>query len=142
MIVAILDTNVILQSVIGSPRNASRRVLRAYDRDRFRLAFSRDTIDEALNALTIPRIRSRHGWNDDQILRFVVSLLTNAVVHPGRQRVSGALARDVSDTKFLALAEEAAADYLVTNDRRHLGRLKRFGKTRIVSPARFLRLLG
>jgi predicted nucleic acid-binding protein len=52
--------------------------------------------------------------------------------------VSATLPRDVTDTKLLALADEAGADYLVTNDRRHLLRLRQDGKTRIVTPARFL----
>jgi predicted nucleic acid-binding protein len=48
----------------------------------------------------------------------------------------------VTDAKFLGLAEEAGANFLVTNDRRHLLRLKRHGRTRIVTPARFLRELA
>lgn len=80
--------------------------------------------------------------SDDEILRFVLSLLTEAIVFPDRAPVSSNLPRDVSDTKFLTLAEHAAADYLVTNDRRHLLKLKRYGSTRIITPARFLRELS
>jgi predicted nucleic acid-binding protein len=49
---------------------------------------------------------------------------------------------DVTDTKFLALAEESGATYLVTQDRRHLLRLKQYGKTQIVTPAQFLKELA
>jgi predicted nucleic acid-binding protein len=40
--------------------------------------------------------------------------------------------------KFLSLAHEADADYLVTKDGRHLLRLKQYRRTRIVTPTRFL----
>ncbi len=51
------------------------------------------------------------------------------------------MSRDASDTQFLGLAEISAANYLVTNDRRHLLPLRRHQKTRIVTPAEFLRRL-
>jgi predicted nucleic acid-binding protein len=48
------------------------------------------------------------------------------------------LARDITDTKFLDLALAADADYLVTNDHRHLLPLKIIGRTRIVTPHKFM----
>jgi predicted nucleic acid-binding protein len=39
------------------------------------------------------------------------------------------------------LALRAKADFLVTNDRRHLLHLESFGQTRIVTPSQFMRLL-
>lgn len=77
MIRAILDTNVVVQSLISSPPAASARVLDAY-----------------------------------------------------------------YDSKFLDLAEASDADYLVTNDRRHLLGLKRHHRTEIITPAEFLRRLA
>lgn len=61
--------------------------------------------------------------------------------HNITKTVPAGLTRDVTDTKLLALADEANADYLVTNDRRHLLRLGRFGRTKIVTPAQFIRSL-
>jgi predicted nucleic acid-binding protein len=48
------------------------------------------------------------------------------------------LTRDASDAKFLELALAANADFLVTYDHRHLLRLKSIGRTRIVTPHKFL----
>jgi uncharacterized protein len=142
MIKAVLDTNVVVQAAIGTPRSASYRVLKAYDAGKFRLVCSPATIDELLNVLVLPRIRTRHGWSEDQILSFGLSLLMRADIFSGHQSVSGTIPRDVTDTKFLALVEQSRADYLVTNDRRHLLPLKRFLETRIVTPARFLKCLA
>lgn len=56
--------------------------------------------------------------------------------------VSATIPRDLTDAKWLALATASDADYLVTNDRRHLLRLRRFGRTQIVTPRAFLREVG
>jgi putative PIN family toxin of toxin-antitoxin system len=142
MITAILDTNVFVQAVIGSPQAASRRVLDAYDEGRFQLHFSSATIDELFNVIALSSIRARHRWSDDQILRFVLTLAETATVHPQPQVLPAHLVHDVTDIKFLALAAATDADYLVTNDRRHLLPLGRFRWTRIVTPAQFLKALA
>jgi predicted nucleic acid-binding protein len=51
---AILDTNVVVQALIGSRRSASARVLDAYYEGRFRFCYSPDTLDELLAVLTVP----------------------------------------------------------------------------------------
>lgn len=78
MIRAILDTNVLVQSVIGSPDAASARTLDAAYHGEFRILYSPDTLDELLAVLMVPSIRDRHGMSDDEILEFVASLLVRA----------------------------------------------------------------
>ncbi len=141
MTTAILDTNVFVQAAIDSPRSASLRVLQAYDAGRFRLVSSPATWDELLDVLQLPSIRSRHMWTDDEVVRFVLSLLHGADLFPGKTEVSSAVPRDITDTKLLALAEESRSKYLVTNDRRHLLRLRNHGQTTILTPTAFLHAL-
>jgi putative PIN family toxin of toxin-antitoxin system len=138
---AILDTNIIVSAALGSPRSAAARTLDAYYQARYELVFSPGTVDELLDVLTLPHIRARHAWSDDETLRFITTLLAAALVYPGCGRVPASLTRDPTDVKFLTLAAEAGADYLVTNDRRHLLRLGRYRRTRIVTPNKFLREL-
>ena len=135
---AVVDTNVLVTAAIGSPDAAPARVLDAYFEGRFRLVVSPSTLDELVQVLLLPKIAACHGWSDDEVLEFVVSLQAQADVYQGDASLPASLTRDLTDTKFLALAAEAAADFLVTNDRRHLLRLKRFHRTRIVTPHRFL----
>lgn len=142
MTTAILDTNVPVQSLIGSPHAASARVIDAYFDGRFRLCYSPDTLDELLAVLTVPYIRDRHGLTDDEILDFVAALLPYGERFEGTDPVPADIAGDATDAKFLSLAVESRADFLVTNDRRHLLPLKSHGPTRIVTPADFLRRLG
>jgi uncharacterized protein len=142
MITAILDTNVIVQGVISTSRSASARTIDALLDGRFQLVYAPAVADEWLDVLSLPQMRRRHGLNDDELLDFLTALLIDGQRFPGNRNVSARLTRDVTDTKFLALAVESNADYLVTNDRAHLLPLKRFASTKIVTPTKFLRQLG
>jgi putative PIN family toxin of toxin-antitoxin system len=143
MTTAVIDTNVIVQSPVSPPQSASARVLDAYYDGRFRLSYSSQTIDELVDVLTIHRMRDMHGLSDDEVLEFVASPLAAADSYliEGVESVRADIPRDLTDTKFLALARESNAEYLVTNDRRHLLRLRHFGRTQIVTPNQFLRKL-
>ena len=125
MLTAILDTNVLFQSLISTRKSASALVVDAYFQNRYSLAFSPETLDELFSILTQPRMRKLHELPDDEIQRFIESLLVNAEQLQVDHDVSPIVTRDVSDTKFLALAEASHADYLVTNDNRHLLPLKK-----------------
>ena len=103
---------------------------------------STDVLDELLGVLTQDDVRARHGkQTDEQILDFCRALEVRAHVVEPTVRVPTSVTRDVTDTKFLALAHESGAAYLVTNDNRHLLRLKQYGRTRILTPSQFLREL-
>jgi putative PIN family toxin of toxin-antitoxin system len=141
MTTAVLDTNVLVQALIGSSRSASARALDACYDGKFQLICSSDSLDELVAVLLLPHIRRRHGLSDDEVVEFIESLLPNARRYSGSVEVPASLTREPSDSKFLALAEESQADYLVTNDRRHLVHLGRYQQTRIVTPAQFLRAL-
>jgi predicted nucleic acid-binding protein len=139
MITAVLGTNVIVQSLFAHSRGAARGVLDSYFEGRFRPQFSDETLDELLAVLILPGIRAEHRLSDDALLEFIASLLANADRYSAGPSVPPALPRDITNTKFLALASHAKGQFLVTNDRRHLLRLKKFATTRIVTPAAFLR---
>jgi len=137
MVTAILDTNVFVRAALR-PGSPSARVVDAYLDGTFQLVLSQALLQELLTVLLLPEIREVHGWSDDKVLRFVMNLPAAAVVYPGQAPVPASLPRDVTDVKFLSLAQEADADYLVTKDGRHLLRLKKYRRTRIVTPTQFL----
>jgi len=139
---AILDTNVFVQYLISPSRSASVRTVDAYFAGRFRLVYSADTLDELMEVLLLPKIQERHGMSDTETLEFVESLLVYADRYSGTVEVSNAGVRDITDRKLVSLAFESRADYLVTNDRRHLLPLKQIGDMRIVTPTAFLRALS
>ena len=141
MIRAILDTNILVQAVMSSAPSASALVLDAHYEGKFVLISSPASIDELIDVLLIPHIRQRHGMTDDEVLEFAASLQRRGERYPGNADVAASVPRDITDRKLLALAVESNADFLVTNDHRHLLRLGLFGQTLIVGPAEFLRRL-
>ena len=138
MIVAVLDTNVFFQSLISTTQSSSTRVVERLFLGEFSAAMSQQTLDELINVLTLPRIQQQHGLSDDELMGFVDAIVAFSERFLVDDSVSPTLTRDVSDTKFLALADKSEAEFLVTNDKRHLLPLKRHGVTRIVSPGQFL----
>lgn len=140
MITAIVDTNVLVRAAISS-RGASFRVLQLSREHKFQFVFSNDTIDELLHVLLIPSIRARHGQTDAETADFVRSLMVDAAVFAAPQPQTHEV-RDATDSRFLSLAAVSQADYLVTKDRRHLLRLGKHGKTHIVTPTEFLRIMA
>jgi putative PIN family toxin of toxin-antitoxin system len=137
MVTAILDTNVFIRAALR-PNSPSARVVDAYLDGKFQLVLSQGVLQELLTVLLLPEIREVHGWSDDRILQFVINLPAAAALYPGQAHVPASLPRDATDVKFLSLARESGADYLVTKDSRHLLRLKKFRRTQIVTPAQFL----
>ena len=110
---------------------------------RFSLVISTEALDELLAVLTQQDVRARHGdQTDEQIVDFCRALEVQGYFAKPKITVPASLTRDVTDTKFLALAEESSADFLVTKDNRHLLRLKQYHGTRIVTPAQFMRELN
>jgi putative PIN family toxin of toxin-antitoxin system len=142
MIRAVLDTNVFVQGLIGEPRSASARVLASLTTGQFRIAFSLATLDELFEVLLLRDIRESHGLSPNEVARFINSVIDGADLYDEPPEASVRGVRDVTDRKFIALCMVHNADYLVTNDRRHLVRLRRHSQSRIVTPAAFLRTLA
>ncbi len=141
MISAVVDTNVLLAGAISSnPASSSKEVLNAFFAGQFLLLLSPETFQEFQRVLGEPDIRVKHGWTDEKIVEFCHTLeVAGRMIEP-TTTVSAAVTRDITDTKWVALALDADADYLVTQDRRHLLRLKKVGRTKVVRPRAFLEI--
>ena len=142
MITVILDTNVILQSLISPRMSSSVMVMERYFDGQFNLVFSNDTLNELINVLSMERMRARHRYSDDKLIEFINSLMDKGRCLTVTEKVSARLTHDITDTKFLALARASGADYLVTNDSRHLLPIGRFHETAIVRPSEFLSVIS
>ena len=140
MTAAILDTNVAVQATISN-RGASYRAVQALFASRYDLILSPATLNELTLVLALPHIRARNTWSNEEIRDYIQLLVTHAVVYPDGPRPPASISRDVTDTKFLALAGQSGADYLVTNDRRHLLPIGYYHHTRIATPNEFLKHL-
>ena len=132
----VLDTNVLL-SALRSDTGAPAGILDAWSRGVFRLATSREQIEEFKRAARYPKLR-------DVLPRAEVGRLVNqlrgAEVVLERLRRAGE-SPDPGDDYLLGMAVAAEADYLVTGDKGLLS-VHRIAQTRIVTPRRFAALLA
>lgn len=139
---AIIDTNVLIAGIsTANPRSASAAVVDRLFADRFVHFASLESLTEIYEVLRLPTVRAIHKLTDQKIDLLFAALEAKSTLLEPVGVVAASLPRDLTDTKWLALAAHADADYLVSNDRRHLLRPKKFGRTAIVTPAVFLREL-
>ena len=85
-------------------------------------------------------LKKDFGWNRDQIKHTIEKIKDKTtLVHP-RNKVSVIKEKDV-DNRILECAVEGRVQYLISGDRKHLLPLKEYQRTKILSPAEFLRVL-
>lgn len=80
------------------------------------------------------KLDSRAGERYLKMIKSEAMIVEKVILDPS-------VCRDPDDVKYLEAATAAEADYLIYSDNDLLA-LKRIGKTKIVSPAAFLRLLS
>ena len=90
-------------------------------------------LDELRKVLEYPRF-GLDRRKKEKVLDVIIGVST--LVQP-KQRVN-AVVDDPADNMVLACAAEAGADYIVSGDR-HLLKLEKYGRTRIVNSADFLK---
>ena len=129
----VFDTNVIV-SGLNFPGN-ERLILELALRGRFELYLSTFILEEAAGVLG-----RKFDWDAERSSQ-ALRALGNAgtVIYP--RRLPEVVEGGHADNRILECAVEAAADYLVTGDRRHLLPLEEHQGTRILNAPRFLSAL-
>ena len=84
------------------------------------------------------KLRKFRWMTLEEVAELLQALAQGSMVVPGRSKIEAS--RDPDDDKFLAAAIEAEARFVVTGDRDLLD-LRRYRNVRIITPARFLRII-
>jgi putative PIN family toxin of toxin-antitoxin system len=129
----VIDTNVFVSGLTfkGKPREVLDLVWRG-DIEACISSFILKELEETL--------KKDFGWNRDQIKHTIEKIKDKTtLVHP-RNKVSVIKEKDV-DNRILECAVEGRVQYLISGDRKHLLPLKEYQRTKILSPAEFLRVL-
>ena len=128
----ILDTNVILQHLTSSRLEFGDYIISLIKQKKVQLYKSQSTVSELRQALQYPQIKSRLNGQSAKFLAFLKynSTLTDVTIEVQ-------ICRDPKDDKFLELAKQITADYIITGDK-DLLILEEFETTRIISPRGFL----
>ena len=129
----VIDTNVFVSGLTfkGKPREVLDLVWRG-DIEACISSFILKELEQTL--------KKDFGWNRDQIKHTIEKIKDKTtLVHP-RNKVSVIKEKDV-DNRILECAVEGRVQYLISGDRKHLLPLKEYQRTKILSPAEFLRVL-
>jgi len=139
----VVDTSVIVAALLGNPKAAPSKVVRAMLSGAFRAYSSREAMEELYEVLMSEEVSNRLGGRRE--LAALMYLLVSSAVTLVEPRRRVAMCRDPSDDKFLEIAYEARAYYIVTLDRDLLdlrddrGEVELFGhRVRIARPREFL----
>ena len=131
-ITVLLDTNVFI-AAYWSPRSASARVIRACAEGKIQARYSPEVKREVVKML-------RKAQTSDQYIRSLEAFWAAAEeVQPVPSE--SVRTEDPDDQKFLEAALGGQTDFIVTNDD-HLLKIGFIGRTEILTPGRFVRLLG
>jgi len=126
----VLDTNVLVSAFVygGNPR----RIVELVVSGEVEMSFSEPLLQELQDVL----LREQFDLNP-QLVRTALAEISAIGQWVVPQRHHSLVKEDPSDNLVLDCAVEAGADYIVTGDR-HLLRLKKCGKVKIVNPQQFL----
>ncbi len=136
---AVLDAN-ILARLLLTPRGFSARLLDLLEAGRFVRVTSEFILAEVTDLLSRPHVQRYGPYPPREIAEAVAALRAISTVVPGRYEVF-AVAGDPDDNPVLACALEGDADFVVSDDRKHLLPLKHYRGVQIVSAPLFVRLL-
>ena len=136
----VLDTNVLISAFLSTNESsANRALLQSAFARQFKIISSNEIMREFEFVLKLEDMQPKHNHRDaNELDAFVMAVNDLCEKFESRKIVPASVARDITDTKFLDLAITSRADFLVTNDRRHLLHLKKIVRTKIVTPHKFL----
>ncbi len=108
-----------------------------WEKDCFSVLISPIIIEEIETAFQYSRIKERLKAKD--FLNLYLLLEEAEMIYP-HSKVG--IIKDLKDNMYLECAQDGSADYLITGDKKHLLPLKKFGRTKIISPREFVAEIG
>jgi len=144
LVKVVLDTNILISAFLWS-KKVKKSILPLIEENKVAICFSQETLNELLGVMSRKKFAPKFTK-----LSLTPRLLVDRIVD--RENViilkkplpaysEPIVEKDPSDDKFLYLAKEAKADYVVSGDK-HLLSLGEFEAIKIVSVDRFLTLIS
>ena len=130
----VLDTNILVSATFW--KGDSFRIVELIDKKKIKHSMSKETIAEYSKIISSEEIIEKIEKKDLRISKTLQKVIyLSDIVEP--QRKIRVVRDDPDDDKFLEVAVESKADYIISKDN-HLLRLKEFEGIKIVSPEDFL----
>lgn len=125
----VLDTNIYLSGIIFGGN--SRHVLDLIIKKKIKAISSPAILLEISQ-----KLKQKFKWSQDQIFLTIKTIIkTTKIVKP--KEVLRAVKADKSDNKIIEAAVESKSNYIISGDK-HLLKIKKYKKVRIVTPAEYL----
>ena len=131
----VLDTNVWLSGIFwqGNPY----QIIKSAEKGPFTVILSKPILQEIAKVLNreakFQKFLSEKTLELEQLLKKIIEMSEIVDV----KTTLNVISEDPEDNKVLEAAVDGDADYIVSGDR-HLLQIKKFGKTKILSPREFL----
>jgi len=138
MLKVVLDTNVIVSGVI-TDSGAPFDIIRRWRNGEFAIVVSEPILQEIDKVLHYPKIKNKRRLTDQNIGNVLKQLRNYSINTPSDVNLE-VVPEDPADDKFISVAVEAEADYIISGDR-HLKDLNSYRGIRILSPNEFIRML-
>ncbi|MDD3725851.1 MAG: putative toxin-antitoxin system toxin component, PIN family [Candidatus Ratteibacteria bacterium] len=130
----VIDTNIFISAMIF--KGEANRLVTLWQKGIFHLLMSREVLNEYINVLSYPKFRLT-----DKEITYIIQVELIPFISPVIVKTNlVVIDTDPSDNKFLSLACDGKADYIVSGDK-HLLTLVEFKKIKIVSLKDFLILI-
>ncbi len=130
----VLDTNVFISGIHWT--GASGKIINAWIDDRFELISSEEILQELAKTL----LNFKRPLSQEDILHWISLIAAKAIIVIPTIDFN-AVKADPDDNKFVNVAVEGNADYIVSQDRDLLD-IKEFQSINIVHPEDFLKILS
>ncbi|MFH1721564.1 MAG: putative toxin-antitoxin system toxin component, PIN family [Candidatus Altiarchaeota archaeon] len=131
MIRIVVDTNLLIAGR-WKPESASNRVLDMCLEGVVQAVYSPKTKDE--NLFILGKVKAPKDYVD-KVIRFY-----NASVHMTPKEKINVIKENQSDNRFLEVAVEGNADYVISSDH-HLLDVKEYKGVKIIKPSEFIRII-
>ena len=144
MIRVILDTNILISAFLWSKR-VNKAVISPLDEKKIKIFFTKETLKELLRVLSYEKFALKFislSTTPNSLVNKIITRENAFVVKtPLPKDRRPILKKDPTDDKFLYLAANARAEYIVTGDKALLA-LKEYKGARIVSVEQFLKVFS
>jgi putative PIN family toxin of toxin-antitoxin system len=131
----VIDTNIVVSAAISEDGNPAK-IFEMLLREEIVNYTTDHIIAEIRKVMSRPKIAQRLSMVEanfiiDNFERFSKKIKTDKTIEMVKD--------DPADNKFIECAAAASADYIISGDE-HLLKIKEFRKTRIISPAEFIKI--
>lgn len=131
---AVLDTNVFISGIFWEG-NFCSQIIYKWRMDEFELVSSKEIIEELAKTLNNFKI----SMSEDKIQEWINLIIKNAIIVEPGEKIE-IIKEDPSDNKFLEVALNGGADFIISQDQ-HLLKLRQYSNIKIIKPEEALEII-